>query len=457
MSGQLTGPPVTVKMNISTLVLVFAVVVSISSTFVSPLIAVFAGATSKFAETDLESCTAFLTESLPEGLVYPSSAPSFISTAFAWDMLLYNAQENVSIASFYWSMLREDVYNSSSAYQGENIFQKLLTKSGNINVNIVTSGPRGSDNDLDRLIAAGAKVEYLDVAKMLSAGVQHAKLWAVDNSHGYLGSANMDWRSLTQVKEIGVLLRFCRTLATDLAKIIGAFDYVARSDIDFPINWSPEYTTIYNRSNPMRLMMNGIPAEVYISMSPPPLSPTGREDDLETILHVIDSASSFIYVSVMAFQPLIQSYTGKPHKYWPALVNALVKASMENNVEVRILISEWDHTPPKQRQYMESLRALNGANGARIRIRFFVVPSLTSEQKSIPFARVNHSKYMVTDKTLYIGTSNWSGDYFKFSGGAGLVINGEGDAVGPNKEKPLRRQLEEAFLRDWNSMFTDDL
>lgn len=104
-------------MNISTLVLVFAVVVSISSTFVSPLIAVFAGATSKFAETDLESCTAFLTESLPEGLVYPSSAPSFISTAFAWDMLLYNAQENVSIASFYWSMLREDVYNSSSAYQ----------------------------------------------------------------------------------------------------------------------------------------------------------------------------------------------------------------------------------------------------------------------------------------------------------------------------------------------------
>lgn len=128
---------------------------------------------------------------------------------------------------------------------------------------------------------------------MLSAGVQHAKLWTVDNLHGYIGSANMDWRSLTQVfeehqnivclnllgnlfpgdlltlqvKEMGVLLRFCRTLAADLAKIIGALDYVARSDVVFPISWGPEYTTIHNRSNPMRLMINGIPAKVYFSVS----------------------------------------------------------------------------------------------------------------------------------------------------------------------------------------------
>ncbi|VDM31143.1 unnamed protein product [Hydatigera taeniaeformis] len=445
-------------MSIATLALAILTVACISFTFGGAPIVMLAGATA-----NLESCTAFLAESLPEGLAYPSSAPSFISTVFAWNSLLYNARRNVSIASFYWSMLREDVYNSSSAYQGECIFQKLLTKSGDIDVRIVTSAPQSSNNDLDSLIAAGAKVRYLNMAKLLSAGVQHAKLWAIDNLHGYIGSANMDWRSLTQVKEIGVLLRFCRTLTTDLAKLIGALDYVARSDIVFPINWSPEYTTIYNRSNPMRLTMNGIPAEVYVSMSPPPLRPTGREDDLEAILHVIDSAGFFIYISVMDFQPIVDSYTSKPYKYWPALTDALVKASMENNVEVRILVSRWDHTSSNQRQYMESLRALDGANGVRIRIcasppqRFFVVPSVTPEQKAIPFARVNHGKYMVTDKTLYIGTSNWSGDYFKYSGGAGLVIAGEGDIVGPNGEKPLRRQMEEAFLRDWNSMFTDDL
>jgi len=34
--------------------------------------------------------------------------------------------------------------------------------------------------------------------------------------------------------------------------------------------------------------------------------------------------------------------------------------------------------------------------------KFFKVPA-TPEQKRIPFARVNHNKYMVTDKTAYIG------------------------------------------------------
>lgn len=34
--------------------------------------------------------------------------------------------------------------------------------------------------------------------------------------------------------------------------------------------------------------------------------------------------------------------------------------------------------------------------------RLFVVPS-NPRQKGIPFARVNHNKYMVTDKIAYIG------------------------------------------------------
>lgn len=35
--------------------------------------------------------------------------------------------------------------------------------------------------------------------------------------------------------------------------------------------------------------------------------------------------------------------------------------------------------------------------------KIFTVPS-TAEQKKIPFARVNHAKYMVTDRVVYIGT-----------------------------------------------------
>ncbi|VUZ48242.1 unnamed protein product [Hymenolepis diminuta] len=406
---------------------------------------------------DLEPCSAYLVESLPEGLIYPPSSPSLISTAFAWDMLIFEAKQNISIASFYWSMLREDVYNSSSAYQGEEIFRKLLEKSKEINVSIVTSGPQAADNDLDLLIAAGAKVKYLDVTKLLTTGVQHAKLWTADNQHGYLGSANMDWRSLTQVKELGIFFKECPKLATDLSKVIGAFGHAAEPGIMFPIDWTSEFITVYNRTNPMKLLLNGVPSSVYISMSPPPFRPPGREDDLDTIIHTIDSAQSFVYVSVMDFQAVVQYYSGNPDRYWPDLSNALIKASMERSVKVRILVSHWAHTSPKLPHFMKAIRALHGVNGASLRIRFFVVPVETHEQRSIPFARVNHNKYMVTDKTLYVGTSNWSGDYFKFTGGAGFVVECEEDSVPSTGAKCLRKELEEVFLRDWNSMYTDEL
>lgn len=37
--------------------------------------------------------------------------------------------------------------------------------------------------------------------KALTGGIVHTKLWVVDQKHLYVGSANMDWRSLSQVKK----------------------------------------------------------------------------------------------------------------------------------------------------------------------------------------------------------------------------------------------------------------
>ncbi len=45
------------------------------------------------------------------------------------------------------------------------------------------------------------------------------QLWIVDGQHFYVGSANFDWRSLTQVKEVGLLVKNCACLAQDVAKI----------------------------------------------------------------------------------------------------------------------------------------------------------------------------------------------------------------------------------------------
>lgn len=92
-----------------------------------------------------------------------------------------------------------------------------------------------------------------------------------------------------------------------------------------------------------------------------------------------------------------------------------------------------------------------------IETRLFVVPAYTEEQREIPFGRVNHNKYMVTDNTAYIGTSNWSADYFINTGGIGLIVN-ETRTV-PNvtentasEDQPsLQKQLQALFERDWMS------
>lgn len=45
---------------------------------------------------------------------------------------------------------------------------------------------------------SGAEVRGVDL-QSITGGILHTKLWVVDKKHMYLGSANMDWRSLTQV------------------------------------------------------------------------------------------------------------------------------------------------------------------------------------------------------------------------------------------------------------------
>ena len=44
------------------------------------------------------------------------------------------------------------------------------------------------------------QVRYLDFDRLLGAGILHTKMWLVDGRHFFVGSANTDWRSLTQVK-----------------------------------------------------------------------------------------------------------------------------------------------------------------------------------------------------------------------------------------------------------------
>ena len=66
----------------------------------------------------------------------------------------------------------------------------------------------------------------------------------------------------------------------------------------------------------------------------------------------------------------------------------------------------------------------------------------------IPYTRVNHNKFMVTESVAYVGTSNWSADYFVDTAGIGYVINET------ETGNTVRAQLQAVFERNWNSSFT---
>jgi phospholipase D3/4 len=76
-----------------------------------------------------------------------------------------------------------------------------IGKSG-VKVRIVQNQPNSQfpDHDSYDLAKAGAaEVLCINFGKLLGSGILHSKFWVVDNAHFYIGSANLDWRSLTQV------------------------------------------------------------------------------------------------------------------------------------------------------------------------------------------------------------------------------------------------------------------
>lgn len=54
---------------------------------------------------------------------------------------------------------------------------------------------------------------------------------------------------------------------------------------------------------------------------------------------------------------------------------------------------------------------------------------------------------MVTDEHTYIGTSNWSADYFLSTGGASWILS----------STQARDQVQAIFDRDWSSQYAHPL
>ncbi|MDC3980059.1 phospholipase D-like domain-containing protein [Polyangium jinanense] len=278
---------------------------------------------------------------------------------------------------------------------------------------------------VDRLASHKVIVRKMDLRAR--DGVQHAKYMVVDDSDAYVGSQNMDYRSLEHIQEIGARVR--------VPEVVAAFARVFEQDwaaSGGEPNAEPTKTTPLQL--PARVTLGGEEARILPTASPKDLLPAGVPWELPELLARIDGAERTLDLQVLTYRTKMRN--GTP---WTDLDDALRRAA-KRGVRVRLLVADWS----KREASLEGLRELARASG--ISIKFIVIPQ--SSSGFIPFARVAHAKYMVVDgKRAWIGTSNWEGDYFTVSRNVGLFIDG----------KTIAERLGRIFEDGFGSTYTEAL
>jgi len=223
-----------------------------------------------------------------------------------------------------------------------------------------------------------------------NGGVQHAKYFVVDREETYVGSQNLDYRSLEHIQEIGVRVRS--------PSVASAFEAIFEGD------WSDR--AISSPVTPALAVWGGEPVRITPVFSPRGALADEGSWDLPRITAAIDGASHDVRVQLLTYDT--RSRDGSS---FTTLDDALRRAAARG-VRVRMIVSEW------ARRHGAALAVLAPA----VDVRVLVVAPIAG--RDIPFARVVHAKYMVADARIWIGSSNWEGDYFEKSRNAGLVIEG---------------------------------
>jgi phospholipase D3/4 len=459
------------------------------------------------------SAHAYLVESIPKGL---EDLRGTLGLAYTEDVLVQltsKAKSSIDLTAMYWALLADpgsddekgftpEELDAMGAGAGRALYEALRAAAERgVRIRILQSpGFTGHKQESDTLLTEfpdRISIHPIDMGKWYGgSGIMHQKIWIFDGRHLYIGSANMDWKSIAQVKEMGVAVEDCPELAADAGKYFEAwcafsaltpvsvevFDPTARIDRQVPA-WSAlvpaaqraesplageKYATEYNRNIPLPLELDGEQGGVFLTGCPHEVRGPGRTWDQEGLVHTIDDARKSVCVSVMDFAPIGlygRQSAGAPlcdegvipsntPVWWPSLFDALLSAVLTRKVYVRLLVSKWAHTSGLIEPLLSALQKAADAGRAdsymtagQLEVKQFIIPGWDSTSGSFRkypgHTRVNHTKYIVTDRRINIGTSNMTWDYFASTAGSSFNADHPG----------LVRTLQAAFDRDWASSY----
>jgi phosphatidylserine/phosphatidylglycerophosphate/cardiolipin synthase-like enzyme len=372
-----------------------------------------------------------LAESVPSQTTLDD--PAIEDAADLWVAMLSGAKQSIDISEFYISPRADD----PKARPGPDRLAPVLAAveaaaARGVKVRILADAKfqKTYPVTLQRMGALPNIALRLYDLNAITGGVQHAKYFIVDGERAWVGSQNFDWRSLDHIHELGVAMAD-PSLVNPLSAVF-SMDW-ALAGGEPPPPPIPPGKECTSPQAPMPWVQlpfkNGEVSALFVA-SPARLLPPGVPEELPIIEGALDAAKQRVRLQLLSY-----AVVGYDKVEWRRLDEALRRAAARG-VQVELVVADWSDKKGK----IEVLQALNAAEN--IEVRFASIP--VHSEGPIDFARVVHAKYLVIDgRWSWVGTSNWSRDYFEASRNVGLVVEGAVFAA----------ELDRVFTRVWSSPY----
>ncbi|XP_045804186.1 phospholipase D Y-like [Trifolium pratense] len=477
----------------------------------------------KFCEST-SSCKAWLVQSIPTDMPHLSHVPGVLSTGDVLRWMAANSTRRLDVIAQYWQLLAspddprsgdygysQDQMHKFGVHQGAAVYQALDDAADrNVNIRLLSHSGVYPTFTLEPSKLASGRPNVMNVTLLLKdwwgSGIVHAKVWISDNRDVYIGSANNDWKSLTQVKEVGIYLADCPGIAKKvevyfnnlwtLASLNSSAYTKTVMDQQWQVErkvpcWShfiqprdrcksplPQYVKtphvagypilsdpyMFEASiqTPGSNYSTKLPQVNYLSFAPPELSFGSYQSDEQAWIDTIKSVGTRETVRINTMDWLGQSQFTDQTIFWSSLSSAISEVVFSKHATVKILVAYWAHFINSTDEYLKYLLYTNNLCSSskynkcsgKVEIKYYVVPGFNNTGPAIQggnstgnlypdFTRVNHGKYVVSNVRAHIGTSNLVWDYFYVT--AGVSFGTYNTAV--------VSQLREIFNADWNSPY----
>ena len=333
--------------------------------------------------------------------------PGIQDTQSAWLELINSAKQSIDLEEFYMS--GADVLTPVV-----NALKAAATRGVQIRIILDKGFYKTYPTDAQALATvANVKVKTIDFSKL--GGIMHAKYFVVDRQRAYVGSANFDWLALSHIQEVG--------LKVDDQQLGAGLESVF--NLDWASGQAPSTATFFEEVK--TAFINPL---VQLYASPTTDVPADVPPSLNALLNLMKNAKSSLKIQLYEYSTSLYGSTTK----FRDLDNA-IRAAALRGVKVEMALDK-----TAQKAGASDLLALSKI--ANISIKTITIPQWSGG--ALQYARVAHSKYMIVDDTqVWIGSENWSGDYFSSSRNVGII----------SSDNHVLSKIAQIFNKVWTSAY----